>query len=150
MHMLASEGYLYSVAMRDDFSGWVEAKALRQANLRAITTFINEWICCFGIFGWIVAEGDCENKKLTADLMSNLNYNILIQPITLSQTQCGHQHFVDALVEAPRQMARLFCGQHWLHIIPIGVTENRSNILARALAVGELMLLYNRTQLDKQ
>lgn len=32
------------VAMRDDFPGWIEAKAIRNADAKTIAAFIHEWL----------------------------------------------------------------------------------------------------------
>ena len=38
-----SAGVQKDAEMRDDFSGWVEAKAIRHADAKTIAAFIYEW-----------------------------------------------------------------------------------------------------------
>jgi len=44
IHMPANEGFSTIVAMREYLSGWVEAKALRNADSKNVAAFIHEWI----------------------------------------------------------------------------------------------------------
>ena len=67
--MPKNAGFGYLVAMRDDFSGWVEAKAIRYANAKTIATFIYEWFCRFGVPGQIVFDEGGENKGVARELM---------------------------------------------------------------------------------
>ena len=40
VHMRRNAGFKYFVAIRDDFSGWLEAKAIRNADAKTIAAFI--------------------------------------------------------------------------------------------------------------
>ena len=69
VHMPKNAGLEYVVAMRDDFSGWVEAKAIRYTDARTIAAFIYDWFCRFGVLGRIVFDGGGENKGVARELM---------------------------------------------------------------------------------
>ena len=69
VHMLKNAGFGYFVAIRDDFSGWVEAKAIRHADAKTIAAFIYKWFCRFGIPGRIVFDRGRENKGVARVLM---------------------------------------------------------------------------------
>ena len=49
VHMPKNAGFGYFVAMRDEFSGWVEAKAIWYADAKTIAVFIDNWFCRFGV-----------------------------------------------------------------------------------------------------
>ena len=51
VHMPKNAGFGYLVAMRYDFSGWLEAKAIRRADAKTIAAFIYEWFVRFGVPG---------------------------------------------------------------------------------------------------
>ena len=51
LHILRNTGFGYFVAMWDDFSGWVEAKAIWYADAKTIAAFIYNWFCRFGVLG---------------------------------------------------------------------------------------------------
>ena len=57
VHMPRNAGFQYFVAMRDDFSGWLEAKAIRNADAKTIAAFIYKWFVTFRVPGRIVFDG---------------------------------------------------------------------------------------------
>jgi hypothetical protein len=58
------KGYNYLLVVRDDFSGWVEAKSIKMLTSVKVTKFIyNEIICRHGVFGKLKVNGDSEFKK---------------------------------------------------------------------------------------
>ena len=103
VHMPKSAGFGYLVAMRDDFSGWVEAKAIRHTDAKTIAAFIYEWFCRFGVPGRIVFNGGGENKGVARELMQQ--YNTRNVPIAAYHLQSnglierGHQPIIDALAK---------------------------------------------------
>ena len=42
VHMPKNASFGYFITMRDDFSGWVEVKAIRHTDAKTITAFIYE------------------------------------------------------------------------------------------------------------
>ena len=67
--MLKNAGLGYFVAMRYDFLGWVEAKAIWHADTKTIAAFIYDWFYRFGIPERIVFDGGGENKGIARELM---------------------------------------------------------------------------------
>ena len=113
--MLKNTGFGYLVAMWDDFSGWVEAKAIRHADVKTIAAFIYDWFCRFGLPGRIVFDGGGENKGVARELMRL--YNTRNVPIAAYHPQSnglierGHQPIIDALAKL---------GQKWVeHLLAV-------------------------------
>ena len=68
VHMPSCNGKNYLIMARDDLLGWLEARALANATLEAITKFIWEDIVCHhGCFGRLVIDRGPENKKHIAE-----------------------------------------------------------------------------------
>ena len=111
--MLKNAGFGYLVAMRDNFSGWVEAKVIRYADAKTITAFIYDWFCRFGVPGRIVFDGGGENKGVARELMRR--YNTRNVPIAAYHLQSnglierGHQPIIDPLAKL---------GQKWVEHLP--------------------------------
>jgi len=61
--MPSCKGKNYLVVARDDFSGWVEARALLSANLAAIADFLWEDVVCrYRCFRRLVVDRGLKNK----------------------------------------------------------------------------------------
>ena len=71
--MPKNTGFGYFLAMRDDFSGGVEAKVIRHTDAKTITALIYKWFCRFGVLGLIVFNGGGENKGVARELMQRYN-----------------------------------------------------------------------------
>src|SRR5258708_22862314 len=103
VHMPRNAGFKYFVAMRDDFSGWVEAKAIRIADAKTIAMFIYEWFVRFGVPGRIVFDGGGENKEVARELMKRQNTrNVSIaayHPQSNGLIERGHQPIIDAFAK---------------------------------------------------
>ena len=103
VHMPRNAGFKYFVAMRDDFSGWLEAKAIRNADAKTIAAFICEWFVRFGVPGRIVFDGGGQNKAVARELMKR--HNARNVPIAAYHSQLhglierGHQPIIDALAK---------------------------------------------------
>jgi len=67
--MPTTEGLSRIVAMRKYLSGWVEAKALRNADSKSVAAFVHEWIVRFGVPGIIIHDNGGENQKITKVLI---------------------------------------------------------------------------------
>jgi hypothetical protein len=58
-------GYKYLVLARDDLSGWVEGRPLREKTVPAVARFLWEDIICrFGLYGRMIVDGGTENKAM--------------------------------------------------------------------------------------
>ena len=77
---LGKRGLRYIVDLHDKFSGWLEAKALRKASLKAIAEMIFEVMSRFGCFPKITVDNGTEFKGAVTLLTDK--YNIPIIPIS--------------------------------------------------------------------
>jgi len=68
----SAEGYKFIVFARDDLSGWVEGRALRENTAQNVMKFLyEEVICRHGCPGRIVVDGRTENKSVAEALLTN-------------------------------------------------------------------------------
>jgi len=66
------DGFGFIVFSRDDFSGWVEGRALRELNSLSAAKFIYEDVVCrHGLPRRIVLDGGVENQDMTKSLLEN-------------------------------------------------------------------------------
>ena len=77
--MPRNAGFKYFVMMRDDFSEWLEVKAIRNTDAKTIVAIIYEWFVRFGVPGTIVCDARGENKEVARELMKR--HNIRNMPI---------------------------------------------------------------------
>lgn len=74
VHMPPCQGKRYLVVARDDLSKWVEARALSNANSKAVAKFIyQDVICRHGVPGQITVDGGPENKAVVEQLAETFN-----------------------------------------------------------------------------
>jgi len=94
-------GYKYLVLARDDLSGWVEGRPLREKTAPAVARFLWEDIICrFGLYGRMVVDGGTENKAMVKRLTER--YGIRRIEISAYHPQAnsverGHQAIKDSL-----------------------------------------------------
>lgn len=94
-------GYKYLVLARDDLSGWVEGRPLREKTAPAVARFLWEDIVCrFGLYGRMVVDGGTENKAMVKQLTEK--YGIRRIEISAYHPQAnsverGHQPIKDSL-----------------------------------------------------
>ena len=105
------------VAMREDLTGWLEAKAIRKNDSTTIAAFIFDWISRYGVPGMVVNDGGAENKKVAAHLMKRYRiYNVRIatyHPQSNGLIERGHQSIVDALAKLGGQWHLLLSFVVW-------------------------------------
>ena len=95
-------GKQYLVVARDDLSGWVEARAIKNADSAAVSKFLwEDLICRHGCFGKLVIDGGPENKK-HVEALANIYGIQRVQispynPGANGMTERGHQPILDAL-----------------------------------------------------
>jgi hypothetical protein len=69
VYMPVIGGFKYMVLARDDLSGWVEGRPLREKTAAAVARFLWEDIVCrFGLYGRLVIDGGSENKSVVSEL----------------------------------------------------------------------------------
>ena len=63
VYMPRVKGFKYLVLARDDLSGWVEGRPLREKEAKDITKFLfKDIICRFGLYGKLIVDSNIENK----------------------------------------------------------------------------------------
>jgi len=101
VYMPVVRGFKYLVLARDDLSGWVEGRPLREKTAAAVAHFLWEDIVCrFGLYGRLVIDGGKENKAVVNQLTKKYG----IRRIELSayhpqanSVERGHQAIKDGL-----------------------------------------------------
>jgi hypothetical protein len=69
VYMPPVQGFKYLVLARDDLSGWVEGRPLREKTAAPVARFLWEDIICrFGLYGRLVVDGGTENKAVVSQL----------------------------------------------------------------------------------
>ena len=102
VYMPPKEGKKFLVAARDDLSGWIEARAIGNANSLSVAKFLwEDVICRHGCFGRLIVDGGPENKDLVEELAER--YGIKRVQVSAYHRQAngmierGHKPIVDAL-----------------------------------------------------
>jgi hypothetical protein len=86
VYMPKVKGFKYLVLARDDLSGWVEGRPLRDKSAPAVARFLWEDIICrFGLYGRLVIDGGTENKAVVKQLTQRYG----IRRIEASAYHCG-------------------------------------------------------------
>jgi len=101
VYIALNEGFSKIVEMREYLSGWIEAKALRNADAKSVAAFVHEWIVRFGIPGMIIHDNGPENKKITKILIDrNHIRNVCVTSYHHQSNMVierGHQQIMDGL-----------------------------------------------------
>lgn len=104
VYMPSREGKRYLILARCDFSGWVEGRAIANADSETVAKFFyQEIICRHGCVGKIVVDGGPENQKWLTVLAEKYR----IKKVTVSgyhpqangMVERGHTPVVDALTK---------------------------------------------------
>lgn len=101
VYMPKVRGFKYLVLARDDLSGWVEGRPLKERLARNVARFIwDDIICRFGLYGKLVVDGGTENKEVVEELTAR--YGIRRIEISAYHPQSnsverGHKPIKDAL-----------------------------------------------------
>ena len=102
VYMQPAHGKTFMVVARDDLSGWVEARALTNANADLVAQFLWEDVVCrHGIFGRLVVDGGSENKGLVKEFTTRYGIKRVqispYHPQANGMVERGHKPIVDAL-----------------------------------------------------
>ena len=105
--MPKSGSFGYIVVAREDLSGWVEARALKNATSAAVAQFLwEDVITRFGIIGCLVHDGGPENKKWVTDLMALYGIPRILtsayNPAANGMVERGHLPIIDCLSKLSR------------------------------------------------
>ena len=101
-------GFKYIVFARDDLSGWVEGKALKDCNSEKVSKFLFEDVICrHGCPHRIVMDGGSENMDLTESLLQRYKIkrtNIsAYHPESNGLFERGHAPVVNSIAKFCRQ-----------------------------------------------
>lgn len=116
------------VVARDDFSGWVEAKPMKNPTSKKIAKFIyNDIICRHGVFGHIRLDGGPEFKGAVIKELNRLG----IRRTTISaynskangMIERGHQPIIVALIALTKRGKK-----SWLEHLPTVLFADRTTI----------------------
>jgi hypothetical protein len=95
--------YKYLAVLREDLSGWVEAKPLVTKAAKTVAKFLWEVICRFGIFGDLIVDGGTEFKDVVAELTAKYGIHRVqasaYHPQANGMVERGHRPIVDALAK---------------------------------------------------
>jgi len=120
VYMPLNEGFSKIVAMREYLCGWIEAKALRNADSKSVAAFVHEWIVRYGIPGMIIYDNGPENKKITKIMIDRYRIrNVCVasyHPQSNAVIERGHQQIVDGLAKL---------GPKWVTNLPFVVWADR-------------------------
>jgi len=120
VYMPLNEGFSKIVTIREYLSGWIEAKALRNADSKSVAAFVPEWIVRFEIPGMIIHDNGPENKKIIKILIDRYRIRNVGVASYLPQSNAvierGHQQFVDGLAKL---------GPKWVKNLPFVVWVDR-------------------------
>jgi hypothetical protein len=125
VHMpLGKRGLRYIVDMREKFSGWLEAKALRKASSKAIAEMIFEVMTRFGCFPKITVDNGSEFKGAVTLLADK--YNIPIIPISPYNPSAngiverGHGVYIESIWKILQGNTA-----KWPEILPLAIWADR-------------------------
>jgi len=120
VYMPLNEGFSKIVAIREYLSGWIEAKALRNADSKSVAAFVHEWIVKFRIPVMIIHDNGPENKKITKILIDRYRiWNVSVasyHPQSNAVIEREHQQIVDGLAKL---------GPKWVKNLPFIACPNR-------------------------
>ena len=104
VHMLLCQGKHYLIAACEDFSGWIEVRALSKASATQVAQFLwKDVICWHGVFERLIVDGGGENKAEVIELTQRLEIKRLVvstfHPQANRMVEQGHKPIVDALAK---------------------------------------------------
>ena len=102
VHMpLGKGGYKYVVDLRDKFSGWVEAKALRKATSSNIADFLFEVMCRFGCLPKLTVDNGSEFKGAVLLLVEKYKIPLVLispyNPPVNGLVERGHGVYIESI-----------------------------------------------------
>jgi hypothetical protein len=104
VHMEPSNGKHYLVMLRCNLSGWIEGRALANADAKSVAKFLwEELFCRHGCPGRIIMDGGPENKDVVALLLQVYNVKRIIISAYNAQAngaiEVGHRPIKDSLAK---------------------------------------------------
>ena len=120
--------YKFIVFMRDDLSGWVEGRVLRENTAQNVVKFLyEEVICRHECPGRIVVDGGTENKSVAEALLTNYRIQRTVvsayHPQSNGLVERGHDPIVNSLSK--------YCSKEpakWLQYLPLALWADHISI----------------------
>jgi hypothetical protein len=124
------DGYRFLVLARDDLSGWVEGRALKEKSSLEVATFIYEdLICRHGLPQKIVMDGGTENMDVTKSLLEHYGIQNLsisaYHPQSNGLVERGHAPVVNSLAKFAAGRAG-----DWVRFLPLALWADRVSVRA--------------------
>jgi hypothetical protein len=130
------------VVAREDLSGWVEARALANADAESIASFMwEEIVCRHGLFGRLVVDGGPENRGLAEAFVKK--YGVKRVQISAYNSKAngaverGHRSIVEALSKMGGG------GKRWRNNLAAVLLAERTSI-HQPTGVSPFFLIYGR------
>ena len=142
VHMPESNGFKFIVFARDDLSGWVEGRAIRNANSKNVAKFIyEEVICRHGCPLRIVLDGGSENMDLTKDLLEHYRIKRTVvsayHPQANGLVERGHDSIVNSLSKYSKKVG------DWVRHLPLALWADRVSV-RRSTGYSAFEMVYGR------
>jgi transposase InsO family protein len=140
---VTADGYGFIVFTRDDLSGWVEARALKNNTSLEVGTFLyEEVICRHGLPQKFVMDNGPENQDITKSLLEHYNIkNINISayhPQSNGLVERGHGPVVNALAKYSAEKKA-----QWNLVLPLALWADRVTV-RRSTGYSAFHLVYGR------
>ena len=137
-------GYGFIVFARDDLSGWVEGRAIKQANSLQVSRFIYEDVICRHGCPWkIVLDGGSENMDLTKDLLER--YRIKRMDISAYHPQSnglverGHAPVINSIAKMCKERKT----EDWTQFLSLALWADRISV-RESTGYSAFELIYGR------
>ena len=139
---LSPDGYGFIVFARDDLSGWIEGRAIKQANSRNVAKFIYEDVICrHGCPQRIVMDGGRENLDLTQELLVHYRIQRLdispYHPQSNGLVERGHDAIINSLAKYSKEPG------DWVTHLPLALWADRISV-RRSTGYSAFELIYGR------
>ena len=139
----STEGYKFIVFARDDLSGWVEGRAIKDNTAQNVAKFLYEDVICrHGCPGRIIVDGGSENKKVAEALLANYGVQRTVvsayHPQTNGLVERGHDAVVNSLSK--------YCSKEpekWPQYLPLVLWADRISV-RRTTGYTAFELVYGR------
>jgi len=138
-----SDGYKFIVFARDDLSGWVEGRALKENTARNVAKFLYEDVICHhGCPCRIIIDGGSENKSMAQALLERYKIRRTVvsayHPQANGLVERGHDAIVNSLSK--------YCSKEpekWVQYLPLAMWADRISV-RRSTGYSAFELVYGR------
>ena len=137
-------GVGYVVVAREDLSGWAEARALKNADSKAVARFLwEDVITRHGLFGRMILDGGPENKRYTEGLLQLYGIERIqvspYNPGANGMVERGHKPIIDGLAKLTH--GGIGCWPEMLHLV---LWADRTSI-RNSTGMSPFQLIYGRS-----